>query len=134
MKNQLSVGGFIFGLPNKTAYDQLVRRSSGGWVNVNIMNAKPLSHNTGQGPETITISGKVHGVPGMDALDSLRTLQATRKPQTVVDGPGRNFGRWKIMDVTETQSNIIDDGTALVVKFSVTLEEFSDGTQNSQNN
>ena len=60
----------------------------------------------------------------MDALDSLRELQATRKPQTVVDGLGRNLGRWKIMDITETQKRVIDDGTAMVIDFNVSLEEF----------
>jgi len=124
MKQQLALGDFVFSLSNKTAYEQMVRRSTGGWVSIDINNAKPRSHNTGQGLETISINGKVFGAVGMDALDKLRALQATRKPHTVVDGHGRNLGRWKIMDITETQKRIIDDGTAMVVDFNLSLEEF----------
>lgn len=124
MKQQLALGDFVFSLANKTAYEQLVRKSTGGWVNIDITNAKPRSHNTGQGLDSITINGKVFGAEGMDALDRLRELQATRKPQTVVDGLGRNLGRWKIMDITETQKRVIDDGTAMVIDFNVSLEEF----------
>ena len=134
MKQQMALGNYVFSLGNKTAFDKLVRQSTGGWVNVDITNAKPLSHNTGQGLETITMTGKVYGVTGMDALDKLRALQATRKPQTLITGQGRNLGRWKINNVLETQSRIIDDGTAMIVDFSVELEEFADekGTKPSR--
>lgn len=125
MKQQLALGDFVFSLAEKTAYEDLVRKSSGGWVSIDITNAKPRSHNTGQGLETITISGKVFGYEGMDALDRLRKQQSTRKPQTVVDGHGRNLGQWKIMDVTETQKRVIDDGTAMVISFNVSLEEYA---------
>jgi phage protein U len=124
MKQQLALGDFVFSLANKTAYEQFSRQSSGGWVNIDITNAKPRSHNTGQGLETITISGQCFGGDGMDTLDKLRTMQSLRKPQTLVDGLGRNLGRWKIMNITETQKRIIDDGTAMVLSFNLLLEEF----------
>lgn len=126
MKQQIALGDFVFSLANKMAYDSLVRSSSGGWVNIDITNAKPLSHNTGQGLETITIEGKVFGSPGMQSLNQLRQLQSTRQPQTLVDGEGNNLGRWKIMAVRENQKKIIDDGTALVINFSLSLEEYAD--------
>jgi hypothetical protein len=132
MNQQAALGTYVFSLGNKTAFDKWVRQSSGGWVSIDITNGKPISHNTGQGLESISITGKVHGVPGMDALDKLRALQATRKPQTLITGQGRNLGRWKINNITETQSRIIDDGTALVVEFSVELEEFADEISSKQ--
>ena len=126
MKQQLALGDFIFGVSSGTAYEQLLRRSNGGWVNVELSGAKPRSFNTGQGLETLSISGKVFGSVGMDALDDLRKMQSERKPKVMVDGMGRNLGRWKIMEVSETQRRIIDDGTALVIEFNLSLEEFID--------
>ena len=61
----------------------------------------------------------------MDRLDELRALQALRIPLPLVDGIGRNWGRWRINDVTETQTEIIDDGTAMVVGWVVVLTEFA---------
>lgn len=126
MRKQLAIGSFVFSTEAGTAYEQLQRRSSGGWVSVDLMGSKPGSHNTGQGAEEITISGKVYGGAGMDVLDELRALQAERVPKLMVDGLGKNLGRWKIMDISESQSRIIDDGTAMVIDFSVTLQEYVD--------
>ncbi|MNG04266.1 Phage P2 GpU [compost metagenome] len=60
----------------------------------------------------------------MERLDELRTLQEQRKPVPLVDGIGRNWGLWRINTVTETQSVIIDDGTAMVVGWAIDLSEF----------
>ena len=126
MRQQLALGNFVFSVPSGVAYEQLQRRSTGGWVNVDLMGSKPRSFNTGQGPESITLSGKAFSAVGMDALDTLRAMQSERVPKVVVDGLGRNLGRWKIMEISETQRLIIDDGTAMVVDFNVSLEEFVD--------
>jgi phage protein U len=61
----------------------------------------------------------------MDRLDELRALQAQRIPLPLVDGIGRNWGLWQINKVTETQTEIIDDGTAMVVGWVVVLMEFA---------
>lgn len=126
MRQQLALGGFVFSISAGTAYDQFQRRSSGGWVNVDLSGVKPRSFNTGQGLEVITVSGKVFGASGMDVLDQFRSMQSERVPKVMVDGTGRNFGRWKVMDVSETQRRVIDDGTALVIEFSLSLEEYVD--------
>ena len=126
MKEQLALGEFVFSLGSNITYEQLFRQSTGGWVNVDITNAKALSHNTGLGLQTINLNGKVFGGHGMTALDKLRTLQANRQPQTLIDALGNNLGRWKLMDITETQKRIIDDGTAMVIEFQLSLEEFAD--------
>jgi phage protein U len=52
---------------------------------------------------------------GMQRLDELRALQNLRVPLPLVDGIGRNWGLWRINAVAETQSSVIDDGTAMVV-------------------
>ncbi|MHC8288429.1 phage tail protein [Pseudomonas sp. XS1P51] len=124
MRQQMILGSFIFGLSRNFAYSTLVRTSDGGWVDLNILTGKPKSSQIGQKLEKLTISGSSMYAVAMDRLDELRALQALRVPLPLVDGIGSNWGLWRINSVTETQKSIIDDGTAMVVEWSIELMEF----------
>jgi phage protein U len=45
-------------------------------------------------------------------------------PLPLVDGIGRNWGLWRINSVVENQTDVIDDGTAMVINWTLVLEEF----------
>lgn len=124
MRQQMALGGFVFGLSTNFAYDRLERQTTGGWVDLDIIASKPMSHQTGQDCETLRLSGKAMYQAAMLRLDQLRALANARTPYALVDGIGRNWGRWRIDRITEGQSYIIDDGTAMVVEWSVDLKEF----------
>ncbi|QHC94276.1 MULTISPECIES: phage tail protein [unclassified Pseudomonas] len=125
MKQQMALGSFIFGLSRQFAYHTLLRKSDGGWSEIQILTSKPKSSQTGQKSETLTITGKSMYAVAMDRLDELRALQALRIPLPLIDGIGRNWGLWRINNVQETQSQIIDDGTAMVVDWVIELAEFN---------
>ena|SRR5689334_2435720 len=125
MRQQMVLGSFIFGLSRNFAYSTLLRKSDGGWTNVDILTSKPKTTQTGQGLQTLTITGKSMYATAMDRLDELRALQALRTPLPLVDGIGRNWGLWRITSLSETQNNIIDDGTAMVVDWVIELMEFA---------
>ncbi|WP_299492976.1 phage tail protein [uncultured Shewanella sp.] len=120
----MSLGGFIFSLNDNTPYESLQRSSDGGWVNVARYGQKPISQNTGQKLETITLSGTWFKGEGMANMDKLRVLQAKRAPLVLNSGYGESMGRWVIKSLQEKQERIIMDGTAFVVGFTVNLEEF----------
>ena len=124
MYQQLVLNDFIFSIGNRTAYDRLVHKSTGGWINIDTLNTKPRSQNTGQQPETLSLTVHVFGNEGTAAIARLRALQHTRQPQSLVDSGGYHRGFWKIMDITETQNRIIDDGSALSSVCDLLLEEF----------
>lgn len=124
MRQQMALGDFIFGLSTGFPYDRLERNSSGGWVDLDIISSKPKSHQTGQGLEELRLSGKALWGPAMAKLDELRAMVDGRKPFVLVDGLGRNWGRWRIDKVGESQRRIIDDGTAAVVEWTLELKEF----------
>ena len=124
MKQQMALGSFIFGLSRGFAYSSFLRKSDGGWTELQILTSKPKSHQIGQKPETLTITGKSMYAVAMDRLDELRALQALRVPLPLVDGVGLSWGLWTIKSVDEKQSSVIDDGTAMVINWSVVLEEF----------
>ncbi|RON79516.1 phage tail protein [Pseudomonas fluorescens] len=125
MKQQMALGSFIFGLSRGFAYSSFLRKSDGGWTELQILTSKPKSHQIGQKPETLTITGKSMYAVAMDRLDELRALQALRVPLPLIDGIGRNWGLWRITMVQETQTCIIDDGTAMVVDWTLELSEFN---------
>lgn len=125
MRQQMALGRFIFGLSRNFAYHNLVHTSDGGWKSIDILTSKPKSSQVGQGLQVLKITGKSMYATAMDRLDELRALQALRIPLPLVDGIGRNWGLWLITNVTETQTFIIDDGTAMVVDWVVDLTEFA---------
>lgn len=125
MRQQMVLGNFIFGLSRNFAYHNLMRGADGGWQSVDAATGKPISSQTGQGLQTLKITGKSMYTTAMDRLDELRALQALRVPVPLVDGIGRNWGLWQIITVSETQSNVIDDGTAMVVDWFIDLLEFA---------
>lgn len=124
MPQQLALGEFVFGLATGFPYDRLARKTTGGWVDLDIISSKPLSHNTGQGLETLRLSGKAQWGAGMDKVDELRAMANSRAPFTLVDGLGRNWGRWRIDGVSEDQERVIDDGTASLLNWTLELSEF----------
>ncbi|CAI8965545.1 Phage-like protein [Pseudomonas sp. IT-P171] len=124
MRQQMALGSFIFGLSRQFAYSGIVHSSDGGWVELDIVTGKPKSSQTGQKAQTLRITGTSMYAVAMDRLNELRTLQEQRKPVPLVDGIGSSWGLWRINTVTETQSMIIDDGTAMVVSWAVDLSEF----------
>ena len=113
----------MFSLSEGTPYEGLVRSSDGGWITVPRYGQKPVSQNTGQQLENISITGNWFKGDGMASMDKLRALQAKRLPMVLTDGYGNNLGLWTIKKLQEKQSNIIDDGTAMVTGFTIELEE-----------
>ena len=124
MRQQMVLGDFIFGLSQGFAYSTLTRSTDGGWSDMAIVASKPLSRQSGQTLEKLTFGGTAMYAVGMARLDDLRALQNARAPLPLVDGVGRNWGLWRINSVVEIQSNVIDDGTAMVMTWTLVLEEF----------
>lgn len=124
MAQQMALGEFIFGMATNFPYETLDRKTSGGWVSLDIISSKPKSHNTGQGLETLRLTGKAQWAEGMAKLDELRAMADARKPYPLVDGVGRVWGRWRIDDVSENQKRVLDDGTATLLEWSLELQEF----------
>lgn len=125
MRQQMVLGNFIFGLSRNFAYSSLAHGADGGWKIIDVATGKPISSQTGQGLQTLKITGKSMYATAMDRLDELRALQALRVPVPLVDGIGRNWGLWQIITVSETQGSVLDDGTAMVVDWFIDLLEFA---------
>lgn len=131
MRQQMALGAFVFSLGSGFPYSSLSRKTSGGWVDLDIVNSKPYAHNTGQGLEQLNLRGKAFKGAGMAKLDELRAMANARAPYSLVDALGRNWGRWRIENVNENQERIIDDGTAMIVEWELELKEFVNDATNA---
>lgn len=121
---QMMLGDFAFSMASGFPYESLSRTSNGGWKEIPMIDAKPFSYNDGQGLESLKLKGTAFRARGMEGLDRLRAMQATRQPWSLMDALGRNWGRYRIESVSENQSQIIDDGTAMVIDWALELKEF----------
>ena len=128
MPQQMALGEFVFGLAADFPYERLERKTSGGWISLDIISSKPLSHQTGQGLETLRLTGKAQLAAGMQSVEQLRQMANARKPYTLVDGLGRVWGRWRIDAVNEQQTRVLDDGTATLLEWTLELQEFVNAT------
>ncbi|RON16035.1 phage tail protein [Pseudomonas frederiksbergensis] len=124
MSQQMALGGFVFGLSSGFPYETLDRKTTGGWVSLDIISSKPRSHQTGQGLEEIRLNGKAQWAEGMAKLDELRAMANARVPYVLIDGVGRVLGRWRIDGVNEGQKRVLDDGTTTLLEWSLELSEF----------
>ncbi|UZD98488.1 phage tail protein (plasmid) [Pseudomonas corrugata] len=124
MAQQMALGEFVFGLSSGFPYESLDRKTSGGWVSLDIISSKPRSHQTGQGLEELRLNGKAQFAAGMAKLDELRAMADARVPYVLVDGVGRVWGRWRIDGVNEGQKRVLDDGTTTLLEWSLDLSEF----------
>lgn len=89
MRQMMSLGGFVFSLSEGTPYEGLQRTSDGGWVAVARYGQKPMSQNTGQQLENITVTGTWFQGDGMANLNALRALRALQKKTASAFGVGR---------------------------------------------
>lgn len=122
---QMMLGNFAFSIASGFPYESLSRTTSGGWKDIELIDAKPFSYNNGQGLDGLRLKGTAFRSAGMAGLDTLRKMQASRQPWSLIDALGRNWGRYRIESIAENQSQIIDDGTAMVIDWDLELKEFA---------
>ncbi|MBY7784380.1 phage tail protein [Vibrio fluvialis] len=65
------------------------------------------------------------GREGRGALKRLSEIKRLRVPVLLTDDYGYNQGLWKIMSLDDDEKNVIDDGTPMVISFTLVLEEYA---------
>ncbi|EPF2955264.1 phage tail protein [Vibrio diabolicus] len=120
-----NIEAFVFGVASGTEYETLSTTSQGGWVNLDIMDGKAVSQNTHEPLDGKTIKGKWFGAEGRASIRRLKEIKRLRAPVLLTDDYGYNMGLWKIMSLNDDEKDVIDDGTPMIVSFTITFEEFA---------
>lgn len=123
----MALGNYRFGLPT-AAYQQLQRTHTYRWPEQQRMGREPAMQFTGPGGETIELEGVIHPhyKGGLGQLDAMRAEAATGKPLLLVDGRGRQWGKYCIMEIRETQTLFAAGGVPLKQQFSMRLARYGE--------
>ena len=88
----------------------------------------PPSQYTGKEPDTITIQAELRPeVTGGDmSINLLRSMADGGKPWPLILGTGQLLGSYVITDIQDKQSQLMYDGKARAISFSMSLKKVSD--------
>lgn len=118
-----SLGLFVFET-SSAAFDELSRKSGYRFGTGNTVGTRPHMQYIGQDNDDISLSGTLYPeiTGGIVTLDGLRDMAATGKTYALMNGNGYYYGMCYITDISETQSHLLDDGTARKIGFTVSLK------------
>lgn len=126
-----SLGLFVFETA-ATAFESLDRSSAYRYGTGNAVGTRPHMQYIGQDNDSISLSGTLYPslTDGILSLDKLRDMAATGKSYALMNGNGYYYGMCHITDIKETQTHLLQDGTARKISFSVSLK-LADDSQRS---
>ena len=125
----MSLGQFVFSL-STLAYQELQRRTSWKHASTSRVGGRNARQYTGQGDDTITLTGWFapdQGIGKLASLTELRTMADEGDAYALVDGTGTVYGAFVIEGLDEGQSLHQKDGTPRRVEFTLNLTRVDDG-------
>jgi phage protein U len=120
----IALGEFRFAM-STAAYQTLERESEWRWPATDVVGVRPMAQYVGPGEDTIRLSGVVYphfGGAGLGQIDAMRAEADKGVPLRMVDGTGRNWGRWAITSVRENQTVFWSNGSPRSQEFQVCLK------------
>lgn len=123
-----TLGYFVFHTPT-IPYQGIERSQSWRHPHQNIVgDSLPPAQYTGKEPDTLTIQAELRPeVTGGDfSIDWLRQMADTGKPWPLILGTGNLMGSYVITEIQDKQSQLMYDGKARAISFSMTLKKVSD--------
>lgn len=123
----MTYGLFVFGL-STAAYDELQRQTSWRQSKQSRVGRRPERQYLGVDDETITLSGVLMPqlTGGPSNLDDLREMADNGYAWPLIEGSGYNYGVFVIDSLNETRSELIHDGTAQQIQFTLSLARVDD--------
>jgi uncharacterized protein len=122
----MTLGLFVFGM-DTLAYSQLQRKMSWRHGESERHNALPANQFLGPGEDSVTLEGllvpEVQGSYG--AIDRLIEMADSGDNWPLVDGTGKVWGSFKILNIDQRHRNIMAGGLPRQVDFAVDLKRVS---------
>lgn len=107
-------------------FTDLKRESTSRFANHETINTKPKSEFLGPGLDTLSFSMELSAYRGVSPIGVINVFRAyiqTGRAENFILG-GRNFGKYKVMSVSEGYGIITNRGQIISAKVDVTLEEY----------
>lgn len=118
-----AIGQFVFS-PSTALFDQLERQRSWRHARTERFGARAASQFTGPGDDRVRISGML--VPEIcgsyhSSIETLAEMADTGEAYPLVKGSGTVLGHYTIEIIDERHSNLVDNGQARAVDFTIEL-------------
>ncbi len=119
----MSFGLFVFGMET-APYDNYQRRRSWRHAASERFLARSAYQYLGPGDDDVTLYGSI--IPeiagSFGAIERLAEMAGTGDPQPLVDGAGRQWGEYLLMNIDETGTNLIEGGLPRRIDFVIDLK------------
>ncbi|RJF82341.1 phage tail protein [Azospirillum cavernae] len=121
----MGLGDFRFEI-GTAAYQKLQRTQGFRWEKQDRIGRAPALQFTGPDLIAVELEGTIYTAfkGGLGQVLKMRELAAKGEPQDLVDGTGKVWGPYVILDVAETQSVFLADGRPRRIDFTVKLQEY----------
>jgi hypothetical protein len=123
----MALGNFRFEIAT-AAYNQYALKNSWRWPEQARIGREPALQYVGQDVSIIDLDGMMYPqfAGGLDVLQKLRSIAGTGKSQILVDGLGRIWGKWAIVEVGDTRTVFADNGQPRKIGFKIKLKAYGD--------
>jgi len=110
------------------AYQGLRRAAEHRWPAQERIGRAPARQYVGPGAETIDLEGTVYPYfrGGMGQVAGMRDIAGLGRPLRLVDGRGKNWGRWCIERIEETHTVFDGNGDPRRIDFRLTLGRYGE--------
>lgn len=123
----MALGPYRFSL-STAAFQDLERTSAWRWPSVDRVGARPALQFVGPGEDRVSMRGTIypHFRGGIDQVTRMREAAAMGTPHRLVDGTGRDWGKYVITEVRETQTVFFSNGTPRKIDFDISMSMYGE--------
>ena len=121
----LGLGDFRFEIAT-AAYQKLSLNQSWRWPGQARINRDPALQFVGRDTGEMVLDGVIYPSfkGGISQMDAMRKLADQGRPQMLVDGVGRVWGKWVITEIGDTRTLFTADGQPRKLEFSLKLRAY----------
>lgn len=127
----MGLGDFRFEI-NAAAYQKLTRSQSYRWQQQDRIGRLPANQFVGPALITVDLDGAIYPAfrGGLGQVQTMRDLAGRGEALDLVDGSGKVWGLYVILDVSETEYHHHADGKPRRIDFSLRIAEYGDDQAN----
>ncbi|WP_319568388.1 phage tail protein [Cohaesibacter marisflavi] len=107
--------------------EQVERSYSATWAEKAVMGRMPPSEFMGEGPESLSLSGKLlpFKLGGMTQLEALKSYMSAGTVVPVMRGDGARLGNFAVTAISESHDHLQKNGVGFVVSYRLSLKKMA---------
>ncbi|KAF0138411.1 MAG: hypothetical protein FD153_1333 [Rhodospirillaceae bacterium] len=126
----MALGSFRFAV-DTAAYQSMQHKHASRWESQDRITRLPAMHYLGPEGRAIDLYGIFypHFAGGMRQMEDLRRLALGTEPLDLVDGTGKVWGLFVLLEVTEKQTEFLANGQPRRIECALKLQEYGEDNE-----